>query len=139
MSVIVSCARGHNSSTTLMVDGEIIFYLEEERLTRNKYDGAPLVGLMKVFDYVDKIDHLVVCHTHRAGPQLDWCGEDAYHGIVRKLARKKFEFEVHNIDIVHHELHAAAAFFNSGFETATCVVADGAGSCLLYTSPSPRD
>ena len=130
MSVIVSCARGHNSSTTLMVDGEIVFYLEEERLTRRKYDGAPLVGLMKVFDYVDKIDHLVVCHTHRAGPELDWCGEDAYQGIVRKLARGKFEFETHNIDIVHHEMHASAAFFNSGFETAAIVVADGAGSFL---------
>jgi len=68
MTVIVSCARGHNSSTTLMVDGEIIFYLEEERLSRQKYDGAPLMGLMKVFDYVDHIDHLVVCHTHRNGP-----------------------------------------------------------------------
>ena len=130
MSVIVSCARGHNSSTTLMVDGEIVFYLEEERLSRRKYDGAPLLGLMKVFDYVDHIDHLVVCHTHRAGPQLDWCGEDAYHGIIRKLAREKFEFQVHNIDVIHHELHASAAFYNSGFETAACVVADGAGSFL---------
>ena len=63
--------------------------IEEERLTRRKYDGAPLVGLIKVFDYVDKIDHLVLCHTHRAGPMLDWCGEDAYEGLVRKLARKK--------------------------------------------------
>ena len=44
--IIVSIARGHNSSTTLMVDGEIIFYLEEERLTRSKYDGAPLAGLI---------------------------------------------------------------------------------------------
>ena len=130
MSVIVSCARGHNASTTLMVDGEILWYLEEERLSRSKYDGAPLMGLMKVFDYVDHIDHLVVCHTHRMGPQLDWCGEDAYHGIVRKLARKKFEFEVHNIDVVHHEMHAACGFYNSGFETAACVIADGAGSFL---------
>ena len=40
--IIVSIARGHNSSTTLMVDGEIIFYLEEERLTRSKYDGCLL-------------------------------------------------------------------------------------------------
>ena len=43
MSVIVSVARGHNASTTLMVDGEIIFYLEEERLSRRKYDGSPLM------------------------------------------------------------------------------------------------
>ena len=50
MSIIVSCNRGHNASTTLLVDGEIVFYLEEERLTRFKRDGTPLMGLAKVFD-----------------------------------------------------------------------------------------
>jgi carbamoyltransferase len=130
MSVIVSVARGHNGSTTLLVDGEIVFYLEEERLSRNKYDGSPLMGLMKVFEYVDHIDHLVVCHTHRAGPQLDWLGTDMYEGWVRKLSRKKFEFQTHFIDVIHHEMHAACGFYNSGFETAACVIADGAGSFL---------
>ena len=130
MSVIVSVARGHNGSTTLLVEGEVIFYLEEERLSRFKYDGSPLLGLQKVFDYVDHIDHLVVCHTHRAGPVLDWSGEDMYEGWVRKLAKKKFKFETHFIDVVHHEMHAACGFYNSGFETAACVIADGAGSFL---------
>jgi len=130
MSIIVSCARGHNASTTLMVNGEIVFYLEEERLSRFKYDGAPLMGLLKVFDYVDHIDHLVVCHTHRHGPILDWCGDDLYSGLIRKISKKKFEFEVHFIDTVHHQMHAACGFYNSGFETAACVIADGAGSFL---------
>ena len=130
MTVIVSCARGHNASTTLMVDGEIVFYLEEERLSRFKYDGSPLMGLLKVFDYVDHIDHLVVCHTHRHGPVLDWCGDDLYQGFIRKIARKKFDFETHFIDTIHHEMHAACGFYNSGFETAACVIADGAGSFL---------
>ena len=44
MTTILSIARGHNGSTTLMKDGEIIFYLEEERLSRFKYDGTPLMG-----------------------------------------------------------------------------------------------
>ena len=130
MSVIVSVARGHNGSTTLLVDGEVVFYLEEERLSRFKYDGSPLLGLQKVFDYVDHIDHLVICHTHRHGPVLDWSGEDAYEGWVRKLARKRFEFQTHEIDTVHHEMHAACGFYNSGFESAACVIADGAGSFL---------
>ena len=132
MTIIASIARGHNGSTTLMKDGEIIFYLEEERLSKMKYDGSPLLGLAKVFDYVDHIDHLVVCHTHRHGPQLDWTGEDLYHGWVRKLAKKKFDFKVHFIDLIHHEMHAACGFYNSGFETAACVIADGAGSFLQY-------
>ena len=130
MSVIVSVARGHNGSTTLLVDGKVIFYLEEERLSREKYDGSPLLGLQKVFDYVDHIDHLVVCHTHRHGSMLDWTCEDTYQGWVRKLSRKKFNFQTHFIDEIHHEMHAACGYYNSGFETAACVIADGAGSFL---------
>jgi len=75
MSIILGCSRGHNSSTTLMVDGEVVFYLEEERLSRFKRDGTPLLGLLKAFEYVDHIDHLVVTHTHRHGPKCDWTGE----------------------------------------------------------------
>lgn len=130
--IIVACARGHNASTTLLVDGKVVFYVEEERLSRAKHDGSPLLGLMKVFDYVDHIDHLVVCHTHRHGPVLDWTGEGLYEGLIRKLAHKKFEFEVHHIDMIHHKMHAACAFYNSGFESAACVIADGAGSFLSY-------
>jgi carbamoyltransferase len=135
MSIILSCARGHNASTTLMVDGEIIFYLEEERLSRRKYDGAPLLGLLKAFEYVDRIDHLVICHTHRHGPELDWTGEDLYRGWVRKLSKDANEnYQIHFIDTIHHELHAACGFLNSGFKTAACVIADGAGSFLQSDS-----
>ena len=126
---ILSVARGHNGSTTLLVDGKVIFYLEEERLTRNKYDGAPLAGISKAFEYVDHIDHMIICHTHRDGPVLDWCGEDAYHGWARKLSKGK-KFDYHYIDEYHHQLHAACGFYNSGFKTAACVIADGAGSFL---------
>ena len=128
--IILAVARGHNGSTTLMVDGEIVFYVEEERLTRFKYDGSPMLGILKAFEYVDHIDHLIVCHTHRSGPNLDWTGEHMYEGFVRKIARKKWEFETTYIDLNHHEMHAACSFYNSGFESAACVIADGAGSFL---------
>ena len=93
MSIIVSCSRGHNASTTLMVDGEVIFYVEEERLSRTKHDGGPLLGLIKVFEYVDHIDHLVICHTHRDGPTIDWTGEDLYHGLIRKLSKENLSIK----------------------------------------------
>ena len=139
MTVIVSIARGHDSSTTLMVDGKIIFYLEEERITRCKHDGSPLMGLLKVFDYVDHIDHLVVCHTHRQGPRIDWTNEDLYDGFIRKLARKKFDYKTHFVNGHHHKMHAACAFYNSGFETAACVVADGAGSFRSNFKPETKN
>lgn len=92
---ILSISRGHNSSTTLMVDGEIIFYLEEERLSRFKYDGTPLAGIVKALEYVDHIDHLIICHTHEAmeGQVTDWTREDYYAALVRKLLKSKTTYE----------------------------------------------
>ncbi len=133
MSIILGCSRGHNSSTTLMVDGEVVFYLEEERLSRFKRDGTPLLGLLKAFEYVDHIDHLVVTHTHRHGPKCDWTGEDLYQGWIRKLTKQsKMDVgpRVTFIDTIHHEIHASCGFLNSGFKSAACLSVDGAGSFL---------
>lgn len=135
MTTILSVARGHNGSTTLMQDGKIIFYLEEERLSRFKYDGSPLMGIKKAFETVDKIDHLVICHTHRHGPNLDWTGEDMYEGYLRKLVAKKYEFETHYVDSIHHQMHASCGFYNSGFDEAAVLIADGAGSFLQLGDP----
>lgn len=132
-TVILAVSRGHNASTCLTVDGEIVFYLEEERLSRKKYDGCPLAGIIKAIEYVDHIDHFMICHTHRQGPITDWTHTDIYQGLVEKLLKNskvdvpKFHF----IDTVHHQMHAAVAFLNSGFEDAACVIADGAGSFLM--------
>jgi len=129
-NIICSISRGHNSSTTLMVDGKVIFYLEEERLSRFKRDGTPLLGMAKVYEYVDHIDHLVVCHTHRGAPTVDWTTEDLYKSWMRKLCKRKHAYKVTFIDSIHHEMHSDIAFINSGFDSAASVIVDGAGSFL---------
>ena len=60
---IAGIARGHNGGVCLMKDGEIIFSIEEERLTRQKYDGGPYASMIKILEYTDKLDFLVVAHT----------------------------------------------------------------------------
>ena len=129
-NIICSISRGHNASTTLMIDGKVIFYLEEERLSRFKRDGTPLLGMAKVYEYVDHIDHLVVCHTHRGAPTVDWTTEDLYKSWMRKLCKRKHGYKVTFIDSIHHEMHSDIAFINSGFDSAASVIADGAGSFL---------
>ena len=37
---IAGIARGHNSGVCLLKDGEVVFSIEEERLSRSKYDGG---------------------------------------------------------------------------------------------------
>ena len=84
---IAAIARGHNSGVCLLKDGEVILSIEEERLSRNKYDGGPLASMVKILEYTDKIDYLVVAHTQplsEAG-RIDFTGDDIYTGLARKL------------------------------------------------------
>ena len=45
---IVGITRGHNAGVCLLKDGEIVFSIEEERLSRQKYDGGPFASIYKI-------------------------------------------------------------------------------------------
>jgi len=135
---IAGIARGHNASVCLLKDGEVVFAIEEERLSRKKYDGGPLAAMIKILDYTDRLDYLVVAHTQPlddAG-KIDFTGDDMYTGLARKLglidqtSHERPHPQVIDFSSVHHKLHAACAFYRSGFETAAAVVVDGAGSFI---------
>ena len=93
---IAAIARGHNSGVCLLKDGKMIFSIEEERLSRKKYDGGPLASMIKILDYTDKLDYLVVAivvirHHHSL---LLWCW-CRHHGEAlqesRQLGSEPFE------------------------------------------------
>ena len=141
---IAGIARGHNAGVCLMKDGEIVFSIEEERLTRRKYDGGPLASMLKILEYTNKIDHLVISHTttlDTAG-KLDYSGEDVYSGLARKLGliedlmpdRENWTHpQVHDMAMFHHKMHASLAFYRSGFKEAVAVIVDGAGTFFPLT------
>jgi len=120
---ILAINPGHNGSAALLVDGEIKFYIEEERLSRSKYDGNPYRGIIEAVHH--GIDVIVLGGTHPEFPQLPWTGEDPYSAIVRKFHPN---VQVINLGHAHHVGHAAAAFYNSGFEDAAAVIVDGSGT-----------
>jgi carbamoyltransferase len=60
---IAGITRGHNAGVCLLKDGEIVFALEEERLSRQKYDGGPFATMVKILEYTDRLDYLVIAHT----------------------------------------------------------------------------
>jgi carbamoyltransferase len=135
---IAAIARGHNASVCLLKDGEIIFNIEEERLSRQKYDGGPFAGMYKILEYTNKLDYLVVAHTqplNEAG-RIDFSGDDMYTGLARKLGlidRKQNPYDhpqVIDMSSYHHKLHAACAFYRSGFKEAAGLVVDGAGTFI---------
>lgn len=137
---IAAIARGHNSGVCLLKDGEIVFSIEEERLSRHKYDGGPLASMVKILDYTDKIDALVIAHTQNLNephtPKCDFTRDDIYTAMARKLGLISRKEDVYNhpqvIDLshMHHRLHAACAFYRSGFDSATAVIVDGAGTFI---------
>jgi len=140
---IAAIARGHNSGVCLLKNGEIVFSLEEERLSRTKYDGGPYASMVKILEYTDKLDYLVVAHTQslkETAGKVDFSGDDVYTGLARKLGliNRRGNMIEHNqvVDLshLHHKLHAACAFYRSGFDTATAVVVDGAGTFLTLNS-----
>ena len=138
---IAAITRGHNGGVCLLKDGKIVFSIEEERLSRAKYDGGPYASMVKILNYTDKIDYLIVAHTqplNQTAGRVDFTGDDVYTGIARKLGLISQD---PNIDIlnhpqvvdlshIHHKLHAACAFYRSGFSSATAVIVDGAGTFI---------
>lgn len=140
---IAGIARGHNAGVCLMRDNEIVFSIEEERLTRRKYDGGPLASMLKIKEYTDKIDYLAISHTtglDETAGKIDYSGEDIYTGLARKigLIQEHFSSDPHpqviDMAMFHHKMHAGLAFYRSGFEEAVALIVDGAGTFFPLTT-----
>jgi carbamoyltransferase len=139
---IAGVTRGHNASVCLLKDGEVVFSIEEERLSRHKYDGGPLAAILKILDYTDKLDYIVIAHTQSlkdTAGKIDFTGDDVYTGLARKVGLIDRKADLYNhpqvIDLshIHHKLHAACAFYRSGFDKAVAVIVDGAGTFIPLT------
>jgi len=47
---ILGVNPGHNGSVSLVSDGKLVYYVEEERLSRMKYDGNPYRGIIDILN-----------------------------------------------------------------------------------------
>jgi len=122
---IAGISTGHNASTCLLKNGTIVFYVEEERLSRKKYDDSPFLGLLKILEYTNKIDCLAISvgsseTTNEAGPFIKF---------ALKLGLIDNHAQVFN-NGEHHIYHATSGFYSSGFDQAVCVVIDAAGKYI---------
>lgn len=145
---IAAVTRGHNGGVCLLKDGEIVFAIEEERLSRHKYDGGPFASMVKILDYTDKLDYLAIAHTQplkETAGKVDFTGDDVYTGMARKLGlidRNQDNYnhpQVIDLSHIHHKLHAACAFYRSGFENAVALVVDGAGTFIPMNLGSQQE
>tara|TARA_B100001094_G_scaffold320083_1_gene365757 strand:- start:2594 stop:4483 length:1890 start_codon:yes stop_codon:yes gene_type:complete len=147
--------RGHNAGICLLKNGKLVFSSEEERYSRQKYDGAPLGSIVRLQEYTDKLDRFGLGGTSQLvrgaeSPFVEYSGDNMYPALLRKLGllpgptqanMEDYDLKVpgshpqiddHGLE--HHKCHAWLAFSKSGFDTATVLVADGAGSFLPIRS-----
>tara|TARA_Y100000004_G_scaffold174541_1_gene213349 strand:- start:205 stop:1938 length:1734 start_codon:yes stop_codon:yes gene_type:complete len=125
---IVGISRGHNAGVCLLKDGEIVFSIEEERLTRRKYDGGPFASIYKILEYTNKVDLVALAHTQPEDRGNDFTLEEIYWALFRKLKLIEDPEQYKDLHTQHHMLHAACSFYNSGFDEAVAIIVDGAGT-----------
>ena len=124
---ILSVVPGHNGSICFLQDGEVKLYIEEERLSKQKYDANPLLAMIEVLSNYE-VHELVLGGTHaNQYPPLTWTGLDAFSSLAMKYHPN---IKITNCSTLHHLGHAAGAFYNSNFDVAVAIVVDGAGSVV---------
>lgn len=123
---ILGISVGHNSSAAVVSNGKLVYYLEEERLSRLKRDGNPFRAMIDICSKY-KIDELIVGGTNDPNEfhSLPYTLETSYIALVRKYNPK---VKIIIANHIHHQLHAACSFYNSGFKKSSILIIDGAGS-----------
>ncbi len=143
----------HDTAACLLVDGELVMLVEEERLNRDRHTrrfprGAVELCLSSAGVRMEEVDVVAVAHR----PLIDMCrgGLDAIlraapkrlaaqaYTDLRLLGRDqlvralwRYRGPVHHVG--HHEAHAAAAFFASPFDRAAVLTVDRGGDFLSTT------
>ena len=135
--ITVGISRVHNSAVTLLKNGEIIFHLENERLSNIKYDAYVFQTLAKIPEYVDHVDDICIAGVGATVPVENFTTDDVYTAFITRLNKDFFNksYNVYDLWKHHHKLHAACAFYNSGFKHAVCIIKDGMGSDYPITDP----
>jgi carbamoyltransferase len=141
----------HESAAALLIDGELVVAIEEERLNRIKHGKEadfdnphqfPEQAIRFCLNYAGltarNIDHVAFSFDpgmRRTRYRADWWDprlEETFRlrlGQVREVAdevlgrrlQQRFHF------VPHHVAHAASAFFPSGFDRAAILSIDGIG------------
>lgn len=131
MTVALGIHCGHESSCAVVRDGVLLAAIQQERVSRRKYDGQEALSnrlpiretLAAAGVTLDDVD-VIVSSFQAAGP--------SGVGLQRPLVSSSFDvfdpFDARHQVVSHHLAHAASALYPSGFREATVLVSDSAGT-----------
>ena len=141
----------HDSSAAIVVNGVIVAASEEEKFDRQKHSGnfpikairfcleKSLLSIKDIdeicvsmnwlqrakskFDYVFSAEDLTLCKK-----AIRQANEDVKKRIdTERAIRDNLRYKGKIIFIDHHDCHAAACYFSSGFSDSAIITVDGAG------------
>lgn len=127
--------RGHDGGASLIIDGKLVFSIEEEKLIgkRHAYDCLPKESINKCLEYagitLDDIDKFV----------FGWDYEKIYQMLGKKfilkedmsekmLGNKKYANKLEYL--THHVAHAYSTFVPSNYDKALVFIIDGQGEYM---------
>jgi carbamoyltransferase len=142
--------QGFDAAAVLLTPEGVQFAASEERFTREKATGAfPEQALAQLFSSTgvtpEEID--VVAHGFDYRPYEQYFSEEEFHTRQfeevfhpdRQIERLSalypgIDWAAKFVPVLHHEAHAASAFYQSGFDDALIVVSDGMGEVDSMTA-----
>ena len=113
---IFSINISHDASVAYVVDGQVEWMIEEERLTHRKHDSYPFMSILRANNIIDRNSLLAV--TAIEIPTLEEVvnqSVDTSLLIASKVLRKN-QYKYKSFEQQHHLSHASIGFYNSGFE-----------------------
>ena len=147
-------SQGHDSAAALVVDGEFVFGVAEERISRRKHTGDFPIGAIEAClkdTGLDISDIDEVAHGFDYGPYRihygldpisaelyrDVLSRDAFATLLRRAAPELPADRIRHVD--HHLAHAASAYYTSGWDECLVIVVDGMGEAHGVTVYAARD
>lgn len=106
----------HDYSVCLARDGNVLFAIEEERVTRKKYGYGVNVKDNKAFEYVLRAANI------SENDISYWAANDILDSDYLCVCNKDI------IQYNHHLAHAASAYYPSGFPESAILIIDHSGS-----------
>jgi carbamoyltransferase len=140
--IILGINISHDASSCLIEDGNIVYYCEEERVSKKKHHFPSMTnyqfyGIEKLKKFnIKEIDHLIFVTYGR-----DNENEDLTLTALITDQIKKANIVIHNHSLnieEHHLYHAYSGHYLSGFDHSATIVMDGAGA-YLNSSPQHRE
>ena len=123
---IVGINLAKNGSLAILQDGQLEFYLEEERVTKIKRDVSAKQLAAQYID--DTVDAVTICDCYtRYNPQRYLERTIAKNKLVN-IVKQNGCNNIIDYRQRHHECHAACALHHSPFDDAAVLVMDGKGS-----------